>query len=1149
MRLQRLLIENYGCFARAEIPLAVQPGCVNLVVAPNGAGKSVLRQAFHDLLFDIPLQSPMKFRFGYKGMRLQADALTADGTAFTFGWTRDAKPSPRITSDPARFAALRAHITPEQLQRLFALDTEALRRGGLDLKGGTTLAGALLSGTGELLPARQVQTMLDARRNAHWGQGKSKPPLNAAAAELVAARKAARDAAQRPELRERQAEDLAQRQHEQKRARDAQSKAQEGLRRLNRIALTRPHLEALEVAETWFSSNPDAPALPPTLEQALADARSKVKLTESAVEAATLGVHQANEQRDAIPDDDAVAAHAVALAELPEQTGKIEKALADKAQLERQHDTAMTNVVAALRKISADVPPERAGELVPALTAFTVAREAISRHTKLAATLEATTEAFREARGRLDRALAKPSQDTRVHAGLDSLVAEIRTDRNPLQHAEEAAKAERTARAALDRAQAMVPGWSQGSAALAALAPRQEAAYERLDAVRHKATADAQAKADANEDRVRRLLANRNELAALRESPLPDNRAIAVARARRDEGWRLLALRLFDGAADQGSESAHTAGAPLPLVFERDLRMADSLADRRIAELDRVNTAERLAREGSELELGCAAAAKEDGLAGAAQKEAAADWAAAVAPLGLEATSTMADVRAFLASRTRVVESLQASVMAQQETNAIAQRHAAWAVRLVEALGVAPLPLPALLSRADSHLETARAAFAAEVVRTTTLTEAETTHQLAAQAHNRANQALQSWRQDWVRVLADLGRPPDEAPAVTDAVLDCLHGMDADNREATNLAGRIAGIQGDHDGFAATVIRLAESLGEVAQGTALATARALSARWTEAARQASARLQAERSLVECTGTLSKAQEQALKAAGEREAVIAAAGGRDEDDAAQRIALAREYIRHAAMRDDAAKALALHGDGLSIPTLHADARAVPPEAMVAATEAAKSEERDSSAAVEKAAIGVADMQRVFDADAEITRAQDAAAAHAAAAARFGRLLEEQLVLQFASAMLRQGMAAIEQEAGDKGLARISKAFASVTAGAYGVVLNDEEDGALRAVELAYPHELKLLEQLSEGTRDQLYLALRMVALRDHAEAAEPMPFIADDILQTFDNTRAAAAIAALVALSQWLQVIILTHHEHLAALTVTLPQGCINIHRL
>ena len=181
MRLKRLRIERYGCFESAALDFATEPGRLNLVVAPNGGGKSLLRQAFHDLLFDIPQQSPMKFRFNYAGMALHAEALMADGVTFGFGWARQGKP-PRTTTDPAHFAALRAEITPRQLESLFALDTARLRQGGTDLQGGETLAEALLAGTGELARPRKVQADIARRRDELWGQGKSKPPLNAALA-------------------------------------------------------------------------------------------------------------------------------------------------------------------------------------------------------------------------------------------------------------------------------------------------------------------------------------------------------------------------------------------------------------------------------------------------------------------------------------------------------------------------------------------------------------------------------------------------------------------------------------------------------------------------------------------------------------------------------------------------------------------------------------------------------------------------------------------------------------------------------------------------------------------------------------------------------------------------------------------------------
>ena len=100
-----------------------------------------------------------------------------------------------------------------------------------------------------------------------------------------------------------------------------------------------------------------------------------------------------------------------------------------------------------------------------------------------------------------------------------------------------------------------------------------------------------------------------------------------------------------------------------------------------------------------------------------------------------------------------------------------------------------------------------------------------------------------------------------------------------------------------------------------------------------------------------------------------------------------------------------------------------------------------------------------------------------------------------------------------------------------------------------MEHRHPGERKELHQLSEGTRDQLYLALRLVALREHCAAAAPLPFIADDVLQTFDDGRATAALRALVALSAHMQVIVLTHHRHVADLAEGLAPGCVSIQRL
>lgn len=48
-------------------------------------------------------------------------------------------------------------------------------------------------------------------------------------------------------------------------------------------------------------------------------------------------------------------------------------------------------------------------------------------------------------------------------------------------------------------------------------------------------------------------------------------------------------------------------------------------------------------------------------------------------------------------------------------------------------------------------------------------------------------------------------------------------------------------------------------------------------------------------------------------------------------------------------------------------------------------------------------------------------------------------------------------------------------------------------------------------LSEGTADQLYLALRLASPEHHAQAGRMMPLVLADVFMTFDDERAAAAL--------------------------------------
>lgn len=74
--------------------------------------------------------------------------------------------------------------------------------------------------------------------------------------------------------------------------------------------------------------------------------------------------------------------------------------------------------------------------------------------------------------------------------------------------------------------------------------------------------------------------------------------------------------------------------------------------------------------------------------------------------------------------------------------------------------------------------------------------------------------------------------------------------------------------------------------------------------------------------------------------------------------------------------------------------------------------------------------------------------------------------------------------------------------------------------------------KLAPEMSKGTRFQLYLALRVAGYREFVERHGPVPFTADDILETFDDFRAEEAFRLFADTAKFGQVVYLSHHRHL-----------------
>ena len=1155
MRLESFRLLRYGPFEELSLTLSTKPGCLNLICAPNGAGKSVLRQAFADLLFGIGGQSPMGFRHGYQGMRLAAVTVSDDGARQNFGrrkghgntWT-DAEGNPLATPEAA---AHFSNTDTRTLERLFALDTARLREGGralLEEEG--EIGHALVSASG-LSSARGLQEQLRQMADNLAPQRKSAGrPFYVALDNFAAARRTAAASLLRPEEWDRlvRQKDEANARLVAQRTRAAE--AASAAARLQRIRRVRVPLATHGEAAVWLADHPDAPDLPADLAPRLAEARRRAEVAGQQAQAEAERHQNLLAAHEAIAVDEKLLGVAAEIELLAEQAGAIEQALADIPKRDAELDQLHARVVALLRSLGSALPVERAGALLPPRAAESQVRRLIGQHdSRVDALRKAEDDLASLARdvGARETALSglPAPADTALLARLRD---EIRAQGDPAALREAARAAMAGATAALASALAAVPFWLDGAAALAALTPLPNTAYERT----HKSLAEAEARltraADALTASAKVQQQTAQAAALLREGgEIPDRAAIDAARRQRDELFALIARLAFSGTPPTPEEILERAGAvPLGLAYEQAAAKADRLADRRADESQLVSdaaVADRLAREAAAaLEQAVSTHAAADGAAG----QALGGWHAAL-PAGLPPDARLDDVRAFLAARTRVLERQEAVTTEADRTARLAAQHDTWAAALAAAMGAPPAALPALLAEALQRLE---AGSRAEKERTTleaALGELRRRGTALEAARRRAAEALAVWQTGWDEALVALGRPPDEAPAVTGDVLQLLDDLGRDLQREADIAARLVEMRAAVARFETEVRSLGERLDLALPKGAdcramLTVVRATRDRLAEQRRRDARRRdyaqQAEQA-AETLGGLARARD---NRAADLRAVLAACGGDDVDAAERRLAAAASRAAQEAALMEAGQLLTAEGDGLTLEQLRVEAASLVPDDVLPALAAASAEASAAQEAAQQAAAEVALLTDGLERIGRDGAYSEAIAAQAAAAATADRVLREALVARLAASMLGQAMEAVGAAGSGDVLAHIGGWFSKLTGGAYSKLTTEpgaDERQLLVAVPADRPDEVKRVEQLSEGTRDQLYLALRLEAVAAHPDR---LPFIADDILQTFDDTRAAAALDALLELSERVQVIVLTHHGHILELARRLPAG-------
>jgi uncharacterized protein YhaN len=1148
MRIASLDLIAFGRFANQQLPFEQTTPDFHLVYGPNEAGKTTALEALRSLLYGIEERTPYAFRHANTELRVGAQ-LILDGQAHDIVRRKGRKNTLLDASgtplEDGFLQQLLATMAREQFQRMFALTHEDLVLGGEEIVAGEGDAGQALFAAG--LGGVHLNSLL--RRTQEEADDlfrprSSKTPLNQKLSQirdLDAAIRGLQLSGEQWAKQGQESEKANARLHEL--VQQCETLAQEQLR-LQRLARTLPLLGKVAELGAELSQMGEALPLAEDFDDRRRDALQRTEEANRNLAGLREKLQRARAQAAEVQVSDQWLQRAAETEQLAERLGSHQKGQKDSVKLRADYQAHLENLAELLAQLPGK--PELAGALQAMPDAGVRASvEALAPQKQaLDETLRIATEELQECRETLARAAADldelpPETDT---TSLQRTLKAIHKQGDLAGEAARHAKALAKEQTAAEQALAQLTLWQGDLQAVPTLQVPLEQTVIAF-AARFRVSDSERGRLDGRKTELTgRELGLQQELQQLESSgAVPLETDLPASRRTRDDGWQLIKRHYVLG--EQSDLSGYAADGDAATVYEGQVSEADRIADSLRRESQKVLQHARLESDlqqvRSDLEDITRQLDEHDGQREALLEE----WRAQWLPAGIEPLSPE-EMREWL----RHLDGLRAAVglvnerrqereTAQETLTAASSSLRAELVKLGEDDGTVEEPVAALIERAEGLLEKSQSTRDARSQLTRQLQEGRLHEQRRQQDVTKAELALQQWTGKWTEATRVLGMGEQPAVEQATAVLRVFRELDDENKEAAALERRLNGIERDTTAFQQDVERLVSELApEFSDLTPVDATRQLQARLA-AARQARTLLDRLNTEIEGHGAEIAESEEALRMArddlqGLAEFAQCEVGG------LQQVWERCQYRRDLEDKIRATEEQLINtGDGKSIRELQAEAAGLDGDAIKVRLQALTDEiatVTDERETQRKTAWELERILTSLDGSAEASAKADE---RQALLAEMRDEVEQYLTLAVARQLLVQGIEAYRVANQAPMLQRASTLFARMTASAFsGLTLEygEADNPVLVGVRSGEGGTVKV-EGMSDGTCDQLYLALRLAAIEQFSQEAEPLPLIVDDILIRFDDDRARETLAVLGEVSQHNQVIFLTHHRRLTQL--------------
>jgi uncharacterized protein YhaN len=1153
MRIRQLDLLRYGHFTDAIIALPAGKPDFQMLLGENEAGKSTAMNGVEDLLFGIPANSPRNFLHEYNAMRV--GALLEKGTDTLKVRRRKGNKDTLLGGDdtpiPSGEGALAPFLAGADRRfytRMFSLDHDRLRQGGKEILQAQDDVGQMLfSASAGITGLRETLKTMEAEADALWASRRAAHRKYFQAEErLKAAEASMRDNVvtttrwQALKSAFETANDAYGVIEGEIELKSAELRKLGRIRRVHRDVRKRGEAQnAIEALREVIPFDADASKV---LEKAATDeATATARIAALSEQIAALEAECA-----ALIFDDALLARAEDIAQLRDRRIQVR---AGKADLPKRR-AELAAAEAALNRLAGEL--EWTGNVdqliarIPAKAKVALLRGLLNRRGAQSGAVENAKSAVAEAEDKLGEIAAEIEAHGPV-TDVSKLAAVIKATRELGDIAGQVANSKREeqeARTTIARlSKAMQPAVSDAAALESTPVPPQASVEAHRDACRsleqRQRTCREQIR-NAEQERVRRRKALERIVA---DEHVVTADELERLRSRRDTGWSIIRRRHVEGVAVSEDEmAAFGPSDALAQDFEAAMRGADSAADRRFEHADSAAQLAVIGRQISEQDDLLESLGLEEQVL--AQERTALDAAWAALWSGSSITPQNPEVMIeWLRTRSEILD-------ANARLSAAERHTAAWQQREDESKRVVLAELEALrtstTSLAGQPLHLVIEAAAAQERRHENAAKAardlDDAHRKAAGMVARKRKDLEKaeaewadWASAWQAALKALQLATTATPETAEAQINAIDDMREAAVRINDLRHeRIEKIERDVKAFEADVAALAQAIAPHLSG----------------ADPEEAVLQFDRLAAEAGRTRDLKGAKAFDIAGLQEKIDACresnrearetitqlqqkAGVASTDELRIAIQRSDEMRKLSAELDRLTIALTQDGDGLSVAELAAECSGTDLDAIAAKDQTATEDVQELRNRLMEAREARNTARQAFEAIGGDGRAARDATDRQAALAEMTEIAEQYVRLRSAIVLLQWAIDRYRREKQAPMLKRAGALFAILTCGSFQALqLEFDEHDNMQLAGLRHDGRRVPVAGMSTGTADQLYLALRIAAIEDYLDHAEPMPFIADDLFINFDDKRAAAGFRVLGELAQKTQVLFFTHHEHL-----------------